>query len=350
VKRREKLTEEQVAKLKNLINDNSRSKKETLRAQAVLMINSNDGEDQIEMLTSFDKKHAFKLRKKYVEQGIEALIDKRKKKTRALLARNQRNHVIKIIKTMTPKAFGFDEKFWTTNILGFLINEQYSVQFKSKTPLYLLFKDARFTYHKPGHQYHKHNQELVDLWRADMKPVIEKALLEKDTVVLAEDEMILSTKTTFQKIWLPQGEFPKIEVSNTHARRCIYGFLEVKNGREHAFKTEKINSIETCKILDQIGKLYPNKKIVLIWDGAPWHHSQMIKDFLSSTKHNFHLYRFPPYAPEENPQEHVWKAGRSHVSHNKFIENIDKASREFVEFLNSTFFEYKFFNLGVNLA
>ncbi|KKR96526.1 MAG: hypothetical protein UU47_C0013G0001, partial [candidate division TM6 bacterium GW2011_GWE2_41_16] len=28
----------------------------------------------------------------------------------------------------------------------------------------------------------------------------------------------------------------------------------------------------------------------------------------------------------------------------------DKASREFVEFLNSTFFEYKFFNLGVNLA
>ena len=142
--------------------------------------------------------------------------------------------------------------------------------------------------------------------------------------------MILSTQTTFQKIWLPEGSYPKIDIANIRKRRGVYGFLDVKTGNEYAFKTEKINSEETRKILDKIGEKYKDKKILLIWDGAPWHRSEIIKDFLNTTKYSFQLFRFPPYAPDLNPQEHVWKAGRSHVTHNRFIENIDKATDELV--------------------
>lgn len=43
---------------------------------------------------------------------------------------------------------------------------------------------------------------------------------------------------------------------------------------------------------------------------------------------------------ELNPQEHVWKEGRNKVTNNKFIENIDKATDEFVDYLNTTRFNY----------
>lgn len=81
---------------------------------------------------------------------------------------------------------------------------------------------------------------------------------------------------------------------------------------------------------------------MLIWDNASWHKSEQIKAFLRNTQHSFHLIQFPPYAPELNPQEHVWKAGRTNVTHNTFIENIDKATDQFLNYLNETFFEYKF--------
>ncbi|MBU4305720.1 MAG: hypothetical protein KJ893_08930, partial [Candidatus Omnitrophica bacterium] len=55
---------------------------------------------------------------------------------------------------------------------------------------------------------------------------------------------------------------------------------------------------------------------------------------------------FPRSAPEENPQEHVWKQGRSKVTHNKFIENIDKTTNEFVDYLNNSKFRYSF--LGIS--
>src|SRR5665647_2225534 len=98
--------------------------------------------------------------------------------------------------------------------------------------------------------------------------------------------MILTTQTTCQKVWLPSGQFPKIDVANTRKRRCIYGFLNVKNGSQHAFKTEYINSEETIKTLDQIGQIYLGKKIVIVWDNGPWHKSEKTKEFLRTTKHN----------------------------------------------------------------
>jgi len=350
MKNREKLTQDQIKELQELINNKESSRNEALRAQAVLLINEKTASNQIQFITGFDGKYAFKLRKKYLEKGKAGLLDKRKKKPRALLTRGQRLQIIKTLKDDTPISFGFEEDFWTTAILGLLIKEQYNVHYKTKNPLYLLFKDAKFTFHKPDKKYHKRDQEAVDKWREDMTSVVEKAYTEEDTVILVADEMILSTQTTFQKIWLPRGEFPKIDVSNKRARRCIYGFLDIKTGVEHAFKTEKINSEETRNILEKIGNIFKDKKIVLFWDGAPWHHSELIKDFLATTKHSFQLFRFPPYAPDENPQEHVWKAGRSSVTHNKFIENIDSASSEFVKFLNNTIFKYSFFNPGVLLA
>jgi transposase len=341
---KERLTPEQINELKTLIDNKESSRPEALRAQAVLLINAKSTKEIIKLLTSFDKKYAFKLRKKFISMGLVALLDKRKAKPRALLTRGQREQVIKILKEKAPKDFGFKEDFWSTLILGALIKEQYNVKYASRTPLYLLFKEAKFSFHKPSGKYNKRNEEAVQVWKEEMSPILQAAYEDEDTVILVADEMILSTETTFQKVWLPQGEYPKIDISNKHARRYLYGFLNVKTGKQHAFNTEKINSEETTKVLDLIGKIYSGKKIILVWDGAPWHRSEFIKNFLTKTDHSFKLFRFPPYAPEENPQEHVWKEGRSKTTHNKFIENIDLATKEFVNYLNNTIFDYKFFN------
>ena len=89
---------------------------------------------------------------------------------------------------------------------------------------------------------------------------IKEALNDLDTVVLCEDEMVLSQKTTFQKIWLPKGEYPKILVSNKKEARSIYGFLNIKSGKETAFKTEWQNMFITAEVLGKLRKIYPTEK------------------------------------------------------------------------------------------
>jgi transposase len=49
-------------------------------------------------------------------------------------------------------------------------------------------------------------------------------------------------------------------------------------------------------------------KLLVIWDGAPIHRAQPVKDFLATEQgQRVWLERLPGYAPEVNPDEGVWQ-------------------------------------------
>lgn len=328
------LSLERAKELKAFVETKKGTAVELARAQAILMHERRMGYALINELTGLKRSALFKWKLRFAQKGIEGILEPKRKGPRALLTKAQCNEIIANIKATTPEQLGYQSKFWTTSILAHLIKEQYNVAYKTKKPLYLLFKDAQFTYHKPGQQYKNRDQKAIDEWKEKNIPIIKEHLQKLNAVVLTGDEMVLSTQTTLQKIWLPKNEFPKIDVSSKRINRSVYGFLNISNGLEHAFKTEWQNSAITCEVLEQLCHIYLGQDIMLVWDNASWHKSKEVREWLSKTKHKIHLLAFPPYAPDLNPQEHVWKAGRSQVTHNKFIENIDTATDEFVNYLS----------------
>jgi transposase len=334
-----RLTSEEIQELRNLVRTSKKSS-ETRRAQAVILLDRMTDMADIGILTDLSRSQIFNVRKRFLAEGIIALKDKRIGKPKELLTRKERDTVIETVKTKTPKDCGYVSEHWTTGILGNWIEQEYQAKYKSKTSLYLVFKQARFTYHKPGMVYREHNEQEVAAWKKQAKPKIKRLLKENDTIILAEDEMILTTRTTIQKVWLPQGEYPKIECSTGgRKRRSVYGFLNMKTGDEHAFKTEKQNMYVTQEILQKVRTIYPKQKIALVWDNAGWHKGSIVQEYIKNDG-NITIIHFPRYAPEENPQEHVWKSGRSAVTHNRFIQDVDGATDELVEYFNKTKFRY----------
>lgn len=320
--------------------DSSKKSPEVRRAQAVLLLSEGVPVVAISRITRLSRTRMFAVYASYMECGVEALRDKRQGKPKELLTKKQRDEIIATVGKKTPKQLGFVSEFWTSGILGKWIEEKYDVKYKSKTSLYLVFRKASFSYHKPQRRYHEHNDQEIQAWRKTTKPLMQKHFANKDTIVLSADEMILTTKTTTQKVWLPQGETVRVDVANSSIeRRQVYGFLNVKTGQEHAFKTMKQNMVVTADVLKEVRALYPNKKVVLLWDNAGWHKGSVVQEFIKQDG-NMEVIHFPKYAPEENPQEHVWKRGRSETTHNRFIEDIDAATDDLVAFLNSTRFPY----------
>jgi len=344
MKKSKRLTKKQKQELQNIINNSHSSGREVRRSQAVLLLNQKMNLQIIISLTKYSRRQIFDLRKNYLKKGIESIKDKRKGKPKEILTKKQRDEILKIIKTKSPHSYEYECDYWTTTILGDLIEREYKIKYKSKTSVYILFKRAKFTFHKPGRIYEKRNEQEVKKWRKEAKIKIKQVLKEPNTIILAEDEMVLSTQTTFQKIWLPQGEYPKIEISNTKKNRSIYGFLNIRNGKEHAFKTEWQNMYITCDILEKLRKIYPKQKILLVWDKAPWHKGSKAQEFIKQDN-NIDIVEFPRVAPEENPQEHVWKNGRSKITHNKSIMDIDETTDKFIDYLNDTKFHYSFLGM-----
>lgn len=344
MQRCDRLTNKQQQELQAIINFSKSSGREVRRAQAVLLINSKTAIEAIIALTNYSRKRIFDLRKNYLKKGIIAIQDKKKGKPKELLTKKQLTEIVKIIKEKTPRDFGYDYDFWTTGIVGATIESEYKVKYKSKTSIYLIFKQAKFSYHKPDRLYQARNEQEVLSWKNEAKIKVNRALEDMGTIVLAVDEMSLSTQTTTQKIWLPAGEYPQIKVASKRESRSIYGFLNIRNGKETAFKTRWQNMYITSEVLGRLRKVYPNQKLFLLWDKAPWHKGSKARQFIKEDG-RIETFDFPRAAPEQNPQEHVWKNGRSKVSHNRFIENIDRATDEFVDYLNNTTFKYSF--LGI---
>lgn len=339
MKRYAKLTPLQLDELKNMIHD-SKKCNEVKRAQIIIMLNEEKSVKEIVSLTGYGRSQIFQIRKNYYLKGIKA-IEEPPRKSKALLTKGQREELLETLKTKAPNECDsyYKSDYWTSSIVANYIERKYNVRYKSKTSIYVIFKQAKFSYHKPERIHHKRDEKEVEMWRTSIEPQIAQAWDNKNTVILTEDEMVLSTQTTIQKIWIPQGEYPKIEVSNKKENRSIYGFLNIKTGQEHAFKKDRQNMYITRDVLKKLREIYPVQNILLLWDGPGWHRGSEVQKFIKEDKNIKTIY-FPKYSPEENPQEHVWKEGRNKITHNKFIEDIDKATDEFVDYLNKTKFSY----------
>ncbi len=107
---------------------------------------------------------------------------------------------------------------------------------------------------------------MVAAWKKEQHARLSEAFSDPDTVVLAEDEMVLTQATPAQKVWIPQGTTPAvIETNGTRKSRSIYGFLNMKTGKEHAFPAERQTMYERAAMLAKIRKCYPKEKILLLY-------------------------------------------------------------------------------------
>jgi transposase len=70
--------------------------------------------------------------------------------------------------------------------------------------------------------------------------------------------------------------------------------------------------------LNEISARYPLENIIMVIDGAGWHRSQYLQ-----LPDNIRTLFLPPYAPELNPQEHIWDELREKFFHNRAFDTLD---------------------------
>jgi transposase len=89
-----------------------------------------------------------------------------------------------------------------------------------------------------------------------------------------------------------------------------------------------LDSADVVAFLEHLLREVPGR-IVIIWDGAPIHRSQTIKEFLTNgAALRLHLERLPAYAPELNPGEGLWQQLKGVELRNVCCSNIPHLRHE----------------------
>ena len=86
----------------------------------------------------------------------------------------------------------------------------------------------------------------------------------------------------------------------------MFGAVEPLTGENFFLTMPFCNTNCTNVFLDQLSKQYPDDIILLVCDDAAWHKSKALV-----IPENIRLLSIPPYTPEMNPIEQIWKQLRA---------------------------------------
>lgn len=108
------------------------------------------------------------------------------------------------------------------------------------------------------------------------------------------------------RTWAPCGQTPLLQVPLTHDHLAAISGI-TPDGRLFMQTQERAyHSDDVVRFLRVLLRKIPGTLLV-IWDGAPIHRGQPIKDFLQrGAARRLHLEQLPGYAPELNPDEGIW--------------------------------------------
>ena len=125
-------------------------------------------------------------------------------------------------------------------------------------------------------------------------------------------------------MWAKCNEQPLVRSAPTQEKVAFSGFINPATGTLFINECEKFN-FETIMESTHLfmDEYKSDKKLLIILDNASWHKKavRLMREDKSYADVDFLF--LPPYSPELNPIERVWRITRKEKTHNRFFEKID---------------------------
>ncbi len=286
--------------------DNTKNKLEIQRATAVKMLLSGYTHKEIMPILGVSSGFLSKYKKAFFQDGIEGLKVKYKG-SQGLLSSEQHLEVIQWLQSKNS---------WTLDELEYYIADKYEVTFESKQSYYNLFNEAGISWKKAQTNNPKYDPELVESKKKEICVLLETQRQEIESgelVVFMIDECHLVWGDVCGYIWGKTQERVSIPVENIRSRQTYFGALDYKTKEFLTYSASKGDSENTINFLEYLRSQRPEAKLLIIWDGAGYHRSGQIKDYLNSLNNGLEKQdwlitceRFAPNAPQQNPVEDIW--------------------------------------------
>ena len=136
-----------------------------------------------------------------------------------------------------------------------------------------------------------------------------------------EDECHFQQHGSCCTMWIPPEDVdPVVLHAPTRKSLGIFGAVCIDNGRLVVSQENKFDAITFLSFLKQLLRhRRKDRMMVLILDNARWHHAKLLRPWLREHRHVLRLDFLPPYSPELNPIERVWKLTRRLCTHNRYF-------------------------------
>ena len=203
-----------------------------------------------------------------------------------------------------PLQLNFGTALWTIPILQQLIASKFGKALHATTIGRLLHRIG-LTPQKPSRRAFQRDDAECERWAADVFPAIVRRAKQLQASLLFVDEAGVHETSPVATTWAERGRRPVVRVSGS--RRKINVISAISPRGRFWFRCFKGMLTAQLFIAFLEGMLHDLRgRLVLVIDRHPAHTAAATRRFLLAHADRIEVHYLPAYAPDMNPDEHVW--------------------------------------------
>jgi transposase len=187
-----------------------------------------------------------------------------------------------------------------------------------------------FSYKKPAVVPGKANLEAQEQWIKEYNEL--KARLSAHETICFIDGVHPTHNTRPAYGWIKKGERKEIATNSGRQRLNISGAVDIITKKVLVQQDVALNAHSTIAFFQKIAEAYPEAQIIHVFcDNARYFKNKDVTEHLSQSKIKLHF--LPPYSPNLNPIERLWKLTNQEILYNKYYENFTEFKEAVLGFL-----------------
>jgi transposase len=242
-----------------------------------------------------------------------------------------------------PSERGLPKAFWDVPALKTYTQATFGVVYESERSYHFLLKFSNLSFKYPqAFDYRRDEAKIalrMEAIRQDIKPLLNDPSWE----VFASDEVRIELEALTRRAWLQRGERTVVKVDRHREAQSFIGFLNQKSFVCETYRMPWQDQEEVLTAFEAFLRKHPNKKLCIVWDNASFHKGKEIRKALvkGGLLERVHLIAMPPYAPDENPIEKVWKDAKGAIA-NVQHDTLSLTTKLFENHIRKRKFSYRF--------
>jgi len=131
--------------------------------------------------------------------------------------------------------------------------------------------------------------------------------------------------------WIYKGVRKEVAMTGRQKRLNLIGGICLDGHKIAYTSAEKVDGDSIKLFLRRLRKNHHDKeKIHVVWDNAGYHRSKDVQDYAKELLIELHY--LPPYSPNLNPIERLWKIMHEQVTYNKYYEKFSEFTQATLNF------------------
>lgn len=177
-----------------------------------------------------------------------------------------------------------------------------------------------FSYKKPALVPGKANEQQQREWLAEYEKL--KQNLSADETICFMDGVHPTHNVQPVYGWIQKGVRKELPTNSGRSRINLSGVVDVINHKVLVQEDKTLNAEATISFFQKIEKAYPEKNGIHVFcDNARYYRNKAVTEYLKTSK--IRLRFLPPYSPNLNPIERLWKWMKERVIYNTYYPEFE---------------------------